>query len=84
MELGGGMCFVRGGWGGVGMCFNTEQCLAKRVQRQNKDRVCVVKGGGPWGGMLWAGTLEKEREGAVFACDVSVCLRCIYLLFVGR
>ena len=33
--------FREGGWGGVGMCFNTEQGLAKRVQRQNKDRECV-------------------------------------------
>jgi hypothetical protein len=27
---------------------------------------------------------EKEREGVVFACEVSVSLRCLYPLFVGR
>ena len=67
LELGGGRCFVRGGWGGVGMCFHTEQGLAKRVQRQNKDRVCVVKGGGALGG-YFVGRNTREREGRSCVC----------------
>ena len=67
LELGSGMCFVREGWGGVGMCFHTEQGLAKRVQRQNKDRVCVVKGGG---GLGWYVVVRntREREGRCCVC----------------
>ncbi len=51
------------------------------MQRENKDRLCVVKGGGGLGG-YGVGRNKREREGRWCVCMLCVRLSFISLSFV--